>query len=135
MSMIAPVPPGVGAGRSDERVAAPSERAERVDEPDEVLWSAVLAGRDRRAFAALFDRYGTVVRAFARRLGRSEELACDITQEVFLRLWSVAATLEVPEGTVRSRISASLHALHQELAVAAPRGAAPPPRSSATLHP
>ena len=204
-----------GDDRSPDRVGPPS-RARLADRPDEALWSAVLHRRDCHAFAALMERHGPAVHAFARRLTRSDELGHDITQEVFLRLWetperfapsrgsvrlfllkdcygrsidriraedrmrtrgrgwaldqdrssasaeelalgalherrlrhllealpaqqrdamllafmeghsyrSVAATLEVPEGTVKSRIRAGLQALHRELGTGASAGTA-----------
>jgi RNA polymerase sigma-70 factor (ECF subfamily) len=88
-------------GRPD-RGRSPSGRVSSVDAPDDVLWSAVLGERDRCAFAALFDRHGPVVHAFARRLGRSEEFGHDVTQEVFLRLWATPERFDPARGSVRA---------------------------------
>ena len=46
-----------------------------------------LAMRDIRAFEALYDRYGTLVYSTALRVVGDVQLAEDIAQEVFLRIW------------------------------------------------
>ena len=43
--------------------------------------------RDRRAFEAIFDRYGDLVYSMALRVLRDPHLAEDISQEIFVRLW------------------------------------------------
>ena len=43
--------------------------------------------RDRRAFEAIFDRYGDLVYSMALRVMRDPHLAEDISQEIFVRLW------------------------------------------------
>src|SRR3989337_2781836 len=43
--------------------------------------------RDRRAFEAIFDRYGDLVYSMALRRMRDPHLAEDISQEIFVRLW------------------------------------------------
>jgi len=60
--------------------------ADYPDLPDKQLM-ARLAMRDIRAFEALYDRYGTLVYSTALRVVRDAQLAEDITQEVFLRVW------------------------------------------------
>ena len=56
------------------------------DLPDEQLM-ARLAMRDIKAFEALYDRYGTLVYSTALRVVGDVQLAEDIAQEVFLRIW------------------------------------------------
>jgi RNA polymerase sigma-70 factor, ECF subfamily len=56
------------------------------DLPDEQLM-ARLARRDIKAFEALYDRYGTLVYSTALRVVGDVQLAEDIAQEVFLRIW------------------------------------------------
>jgi RNA polymerase sigma-70 factor (ECF subfamily) len=56
------------------------------DLPDEQLM-ARLARRDIKAFEALYDRYGTLVYSTALRVVGDAQLAEDIAQEVFLRIW------------------------------------------------
>lgn len=46
-----------------------------------------LAYRDLRAFEALYNRYGDLVYSTCLRVVRDAQLAEDILQEVFLRLW------------------------------------------------
>ena len=48
---------------------------------------ARLAMRDIKAFEALYDRYGTLVYSTALRVVGDAQLAEDIAQEVFLRIW------------------------------------------------
>ena len=43
--------------------------------------------RDKRAFEAIFDRYGDLVYSTALRVLRDAHLAQDISQEIFARLW------------------------------------------------
>jgi RNA polymerase sigma-70 factor (ECF subfamily) len=56
------------------------------DLPDEQLM-ARLAMRDIKAFEALYDRYGTLVYSTALRVVADVQLAEDIAQDVFLRIW------------------------------------------------
>jgi len=43
--------------------------------------------KDRRAFEAIFDRYGDLVYSTALRVLRDAHLAQDVSQEIFVRLW------------------------------------------------
>ena len=43
--------------------------------------------RDKRAFEAIFDRYGDLVYSTALRVLRDAHLAEDVSQEIFVRLW------------------------------------------------
>jgi RNA polymerase sigma-70 factor (ECF subfamily) len=43
--------------------------------------------RDQRAFEAIFDRYGDLVYSTALRVLRDAQLAEDVSQEIFVRLW------------------------------------------------
>lgn len=57
-------------------------------ETDEDLMRLV-QNRDEAAFGVLFDRYaGAVQSFFSRRVNGDEELAADLTQDIFLVLWS-----------------------------------------------
>jgi len=47
-----------------------------------------IASGDQRAFTVLFNHYERFVFSFARSLVRSEQLAVDIVQECFLKVWS-----------------------------------------------
>jgi RNA polymerase sigma-70 factor (ECF subfamily) len=54
--------------------------------PDDQLVAA-LEERDARALEALYDRYGDYVYSICLRMVRDVQLAEDLTQEVFLRVW------------------------------------------------
>ena len=56
------------------------------DLSDEELM-ARLAYRDIRAFETLYERYGTLVYSTGLRVMGDTQLAEDIAQETFLRLW------------------------------------------------
>jgi RNA polymerase sigma-70 factor (ECF subfamily) len=47
--------------------------------------------RDARAFEALFERYGELIRRHLARITRDDATAQDLVQEVFLRVWTRAA--------------------------------------------
>ncbi len=56
------------------------------EQPDETLMQLIV-GRNERAFAALYDRYGTrMYRYFYRMLWRDAEKARDFTQELFVKI-------------------------------------------------
>lgn len=55
---------------------------------DALLLARILAGDDQ-ALAAVYDQHVGVVYGLARRVARDEQLACDITQEVFTYLWEM----------------------------------------------
>jgi RNA polymerase sigma-70 factor, ECF subfamily len=46
--------------------------------------------RDARAFEALFERYGELIRRHLARITRDEAAAQDLIQETFLRVWTRA---------------------------------------------
>ncbi|WP_353719875.1 RNA polymerase sigma-70 factor [Dyadobacter sp. 676] len=54
---------------------------------------AKISSGDPHAFAALFHDYQGLVYSFAKRLTRSETLAEDIVQEIFLKIWLGRAAL------------------------------------------
>jgi RNA polymerase sigma-70 factor (ECF subfamily) len=54
--------------------------------PDEELMER-LSHRDSAALEALYDRHGNLVYSTARRILRDAQLAEDVSQEVFLRIW------------------------------------------------
>jgi len=63
--------------------------------PDETAYSGLddeelmqrLAYRDLVAFRALYDRYGDLVYSAALRVVRAAQIAEDMVQEIFLRIW------------------------------------------------
>ncbi len=53
---------------------------------DEELMQRLLH-KDKRAFEAIFDRYGDLVYSTSLRVLRDAHLAQDVSQEIFVRLW------------------------------------------------
>ena len=66
---------------------------------DQALIAAVVAG-DSNALEQLYDRYGSVVYRVALRMLKSPELAEDIVQEVFWRVWRRSASFANERGRV-----------------------------------
>ncbi len=58
----------------------------RVSLPDDDLVNR-LRGRDLEAFEALYDRYADLVFSVSMRIVGDRQVAEDVTQDVFLRLW------------------------------------------------
>ena len=71
---------------------APDER------PDDALLALIIV-RDQEALAAFYDRYGARVFALALRLLNDRQIAEEVTQDVFLRLWQRAETFQPHESS------------------------------------
>jgi RNA polymerase sigma-70 factor (ECF subfamily) len=83
---IRPLPWNVDIkGRSDSEAQAPAI-TDYASAADDRLVRA-LEQRDQRALESLYDRYGDYVYSVCLRMVGDVQLAEDITQEVFLRLW------------------------------------------------
>ena len=67
------------------------ETARSREGEEAALLGAVAADQDRDAFRALFERYYPRVFVFVRRRLEDQELAREITSDVFLEVWSNAA--------------------------------------------
>lgn len=70
---------------------------------DEVLLARILR-RDERALAALYARYGDVVYGLSLRIVRQPEVAEEVTQETYLRVWRGAHTFQGNPSGLRSWI-------------------------------
>ncbi|MGI8550495.1 MAG: sigma factor, partial [Dehalococcoidia bacterium] len=64
---------------------------------DEVLLTRI-GSRDRESFEALYRRYADLVYSIALRVLADPQLAQDISQEVFLRLWRHPGAFDVERG-------------------------------------
>ena len=82
---------GKGRGRADSRIA------DYAAAPDERLVLA-LEQRDQRAIETLYDRHGDYVYSVCLRMVGDVQLAEDLTQEVFLRLWRRPDLYDVSRG-------------------------------------
>ena len=69
----------------------------------------LIAGGDKAAFAALYDRYARKVFSVARHMLRDHGRAEEVTQEVFLTLWQKAGTYRPERGGVRAWIMSVSH--------------------------
>lgn len=74
---------GAESGETEARESGPLDYAAAGDERLVVA----IAKRDVRALEALYDRYGDYVYSVSLRVVGDVQLAEDIAQEVFLRLW------------------------------------------------
>lgn len=77
--------------------AGSSRITDYAEEPDERLVSA-LEDRDAKALETLYDRYGDYVYSVCLRMVGDVQLAEDLTQEVFLRLWRRPDLYDVSRG-------------------------------------
>ncbi len=68
-----------------------NEKASVWEEADGVLLRSIAREQDRAAFRSLFDRFYPRVFVFVRRRVDDEELAREVTSDVFLEVWSNAA--------------------------------------------
>ncbi len=75
-------------------------RVESNDE-DAQLWQLVVDG-DRAALGRLYDRYGGLMMALARRIMRDVREAEDLVHDVFLEAWRQAADFDPARGSVRA---------------------------------
>ena len=89
------------AGQPTDRQAAPDDRA---------LLARVADG-DSRALDMLYDRYSRVVYGVALRILGQAELAEDVVQETFWRVWRRARTFQSGRGRVAAWIFGIAHNL------------------------
>jgi len=83
------------------RVGIPSDR-------DALLVARVRAGDDS-ALAAVYDEHAGLVYGLARRVTRDEELARDITQEVFAFFWEKPDRVDLDRGSLRAYLAVIAH--------------------------
>ncbi len=69
-----------------------SSKAPRTDAVDDLALIAAIAAGDSNALEQLYDRYRAVVYRVARRMLKDRELAEDVVQEVFWRVWRRSAS-------------------------------------------
>ena len=70
----------------------------------------VAIGRwSEEALAEVYRRHGGAAYALARRLLNDKELAEEILQEVFLRLWNTPERFDSERGSLRSYLLAQTH--------------------------
>jgi RNA polymerase sigma-70 factor (ECF subfamily) len=67
-------------------------------EPDDISLLARIAARDLDSFQCFYGRHAGRVHAYARQLARGQELADDVTQEVFVAVWAKAGSFRPDRG-------------------------------------
>ena len=87
--------------RTVARVTAPAS-------PDGLLLARISAG-DERALAVVYDQHAALVFGLARRVTRDEQLAAEITQDVFTYLWELPARVDLDRGSLRSYLAVVTH--------------------------
>lgn len=90
------------------RVGANVARVTAHASPDRLLLERLCAGDDR-ALAAAYDQHADVVFGLARRVTRDEQLAGEITQDVFTYLWELPGRVDLARGSLRSYLAVVTH--------------------------
>lgn len=85
--------------RSETNAMPPSRRAESPS--DSELMTRVVSG-DERALSELYDRHAPLVFNLARAVTGGEEDAEEVTEDVFVRLWTGADVFDPDRGSLRS---------------------------------
>lgn len=68
-----------------------------------------VAGGDQEAFAALYDELSGIVYGLASRVIRDRARAEEVTQEVFVQVWRLAARYDPERGSARSWVATIAH--------------------------
>jgi len=86
---------------ADDRLSPDTASTEGLSQAtDDALVGAVAGGR-RGALAEVYERHGAPTGALARRLC-GDDLADDVVQDVFLRLWQSPGSFDANRGSLRS---------------------------------
>ena len=77
--------------------------------PDDAVLLARIEAGDDRALAAIYRQHADLVFGLARRVTRDEQLARDITQEVFAYLWELPGRVDLLRGSLRTYLAVVTH--------------------------
>jgi RNA polymerase sigma factor (sigma-70 family) len=75
---------------------------------DALLMERIRAGDDQ-ALAAVYDQHAGAVYGLARRVAQDEQLACEVTQEVFTYLWEMPHRVDLSRGSLRTYLTLLAH--------------------------
>ena len=78
---------------------------------DDIDLITAIAGGDSQALELLYDRYAAVVYRLALRMLKNPEMAEDMVQEVFWRVWRLSASFERERGRVAQWLFGIAHNL------------------------
>jgi RNA polymerase sigma-70 factor (ECF subfamily) len=75
---------------------------------DPTLIGRLLAG-DHAALADVYDNYGALVYGLARSVSHDEQIARDVTQDVFVHLWEFPDRVDLTRGSLKSYLAVIAH--------------------------
>ena len=99
-----------GAERAPIEVEPESEHL-AIDSHDDAHLISAIAGGDSRALEALYDRYSATVFRMAMRILQQRELAEEVVQEVFWRVWRRSGSFDAERGRVTQWLFGIAHNL------------------------
>jgi RNA polymerase sigma factor (sigma-70 family) len=79
-----------------------------IPSSDTVVVARLLAGDDR-ALTEAYDRYGGMVYGLVRRVTRDDQIAREVTQEVFTFLWELPDRVDLTRGSLRAYLAVIAH--------------------------
>jgi RNA polymerase sigma-70 factor (ECF subfamily) len=88
-----------------------SARTAKFDDVDDLDLIAAISHSNSQALEVLYDRYSAIVYRMALRILKNQELAEDVTQEVFWRVWRRSASFERERGRVAQWLFGIAHNL------------------------
>lgn len=77
--------------------------------PSDAALVVAVAQEDQSALSMLYDRHSSAVFALAKRLLRRRDLAEDVTQEIFTRLWTKPERFDPERGKLRTFLLSDTH--------------------------
>ena len=92
-----------------KRAPMASTSANAENEPSDAALVVAIGRYDEAALATLYERHGTAVFALSRRLLTSRDMAEEVTQEIFLRLWNRPQRFDPDRGSLRSFLLSDTH--------------------------
>lgn len=90
------------------RVVGPSARGALLPAGDELLVARVVAGDDS-ALATAYDRHAAYVFSLALRVSHDRSIAEDVTQDVFVFLWTHADRYDAGRGSLATWLGTIAH--------------------------
>lgn len=98
-------------GAIPQGLYALAQHPARTQGPEDPALIAAVAEGDSQALAVLYDRYATIVYRMALRILKNPEMAEDLVQEVFWRVWRRSGSFERERGRVAQWLFGIAHNL------------------------